>query len=122
MDFIAELGNTLFGVYLMSLHKNWNLTVYQDIPESSLMDAEQSVLQRIQTQGGRASNVAVAIEISYMIEKSALKAWLVLLPQMDGLSKILDGMDAFGGVSSNPVRVPRLSDKAWGMLSEKVVG
>ncbi len=121
MDTIGELGNTLFGVYLMSLYKNCKLTVYQDIPGVSQMDAQQSVLGRIRAQGqsGRASPVAVVIEINYMIERIGLKAWLVLLPLMDGLGKILDCMDTFSAVTSYPVPVARASNNAWGIQSEK---
>lgn len=113
METIAELGNTLFGVYLMSLHKNCNLTVYQDVPDTSLMGAQQAVLGRMRSQLKHPSHVAVVIEINYMIGKFALKAWLVLLPMLDGLGKILDGMDAFNALVSRPVQVASLSNETW---------
>jgi len=93
LDVISELGNVLFGIYLAALYDTCNLATFQGVPNATLMDSQQSALKKAVFQNRKESNIAIVIEIEYVIVQKSLKAWLLMLPLMSGLRAMLDSMD-----------------------------
>ena len=102
LDAVTEMGSVLFGAYLTALYSDYKLATYQDLPNAKVMDNRRSMLEKALSRNSAETNIAIVIEIDYVIAQKSLKAWLLMLPLMSRLRALLDSMDTDSKDTTSP--------------------
>lgn len=94
LDTISEIGNILFGNYLTTFQNDLNLTTYQSVPSTRLVDDPLSLLMQTIPWSSGGAPIAFVNQINCVIRQRKLEAWLLMVPDASGLEKMIDCMEA----------------------------
>jgi chemotaxis protein CheY-P-specific phosphatase CheC len=88
-DAVSEMGNVLFGIYLTALYNGCKLGVYYDTPTNE-WDDQHLLLEQALRKNKNESNCAFVIRVDYTVAGENLRAWLLMLPDLNGLRAMID--------------------------------
>lgn len=89
LDAISELSNMIFGSYGTALYDSRKLTIFQGVPTATL-DNHHSALTAAIARCIKSANTAILFSIDFVMKQKDLKIWLLLLPDPEGLQRLLN--------------------------------
>lgn len=98
LDTIGEIANILFGNYLATFQDKFKLATFQSVPSTNMVDDPFALLMRTVPWNSRKDTVVFTNQIDFAINQRAIRVWLLLVPDADGLQKMIEYMDNYASL------------------------
>lgn len=102
LETINEIGNILFGNYLATFQNEFKLTTYQSVPSTRLAENPLSLLTQTIPWSRGGNPIAFSSQIDCVIRQRKLEAWILMIPDVDGLQKMTACMEALSSPRFQP--------------------